>query len=218
MSNPEPVRAWPKAIGESFFTDLIPTKAPVQRAPSAAQSISFSPEKIKEILDKAYLDGYDRGMKSGHEAGMNLANEKLAHEQTALIALMNGFSATANAKSKALCHDVLALSLDVAKAMLKEQLKINPEAVLPILQNATNSLIDSEGPISLSLHPEDAQIVRQHLQSELQGWSIQENIQIERGGCVIETAGNTVDATNANRWRLLCDALGQNNAWLEEGV
>jgi flagellar assembly protein FliH len=100
--------------------------------------------------------------------------------------------------------------------MLKEQLKINQKAVLPILQNATNSLIDSEGPISLSLHPEDAQIVRQHLQSELQGWSIQDDIQIERGGCVIETAGNTVDATNANRWRLLCDALGQNSTWLEE--
>jgi flagellar assembly protein FliH len=149
---------------------------------------------------------------------MNLANEKLAHEQTALIALMNGFSTSANAKSKALCHDVLALALDVAKAMLKEQIKVNPGVVLPILQNATNSLIDSEGPISLSLHPEDAQIVRQHLQSELQGWSIHEDIQIERGGCVIETAGNTVDATNANRWRLLCDALGQNSTWLEEGA
>jgi len=206
--------AWPKAIGESFFTDLIPTKPAVKPEPSPAQSMSFSPEKIKEILDKAYLDGYDRGMKSGHEAGMNMANEKLAVEQADLKNLMNGFSNTAKEKSKVLCEDVLALSLDIAKAMLKEHLKINQEAILPILRQATNSLIDSEGPLHLKLNPEDVQIVQKYLQAELINWQIEEDIRIERGACIIETSGNTVDATHENRWRLICDALGQNHDWL----
>ena len=212
----ETSRAWPKAIGESFFTDLIPTKPAVKPEPSPAQSMSFSPEKIKEILDKAYLDGYDRGMKSGHEAGMNMANEKLAVEQADLKNLMNGFSSTAKEKSKVLCEDVLALSLDVAKAMLKEHLKINQEAILPILRQATNSLIDSEGPLHLKLNPEDVQIVQKYLQAELSNWQIEEDIRIERGACIIETSGNTVDATHENRWRLICDALGQNHDWLVE--
>ena len=212
----ETSRAWPKAIGESFFTDLIPTKPAVKPEPSPAQSMSFSPEKIKEILDKAYLDGYDRGMKSGHEAGMNMANEKLAVEQADLKNLMNGFSNTAKEKSKVLCEDVLALSLDIAKAMLKEHLKINQEAILPILRQATNSLIDSEGPLHLKLNPEDVQIVQKYLQAELSSWQIEEDIRIERGACIIETSGNTVDATHENRWRLICDALGQNHDWLVE--
>ena len=212
----ETSRAWPKAIGESFFTDLIPTKPAVKPEPSPAQSMSFSPEKIKEILDKAYLDGYDRGMKSGHEAGMNMANEKLAVEQADLKNLMNGFSNTAKEKSKVLCEDVLALSLDIAKAMLKEYLKINQEAILPILRQATNSLIDSEGPLHLKLNPEDVQIVQKYLQAELSNWQIEEDIRIERGACIIETSGNTVDATHENRWRLICDALGQNHDWLVE--
>jgi flagellar assembly protein FliH len=167
-------------------------------------------------LDKAYLDGYDRGMKSGHEAGMNMANEKLAVEQADLKNLMNGFSSTAKEKSKVLCEDVLALSLDVAKAMLKEHLKINQEAILPILRQATNSLIDSEGPLHLKLNPEDVQIVQKYLQAELINWQIEEDIRIERGACIIETSGNTVDATHENRWRLICDALGQNHDWLVE--
>jgi len=212
----ETSRAWPKAIGESFFTDLIPTKPAVKPEPSPAQSMSFSPEKIKEILDKAYLDGYDRGMKSGHEAGMNMANEKLAVEQADLKNLMNGFSNTAKEKSKVLCEDVLALSLDIAKAMLKEHLKINQEAILPILRQATNSLIDCEGPLHLKLNPEDVQIVQKYLQAELSNWQIEEDIRIERGACIIETFGNTVDATHENRWRLICDALGQNHDWLVE--
>ncbi|QWD97885.1 hypothetical protein C2740_05835 [Polynucleobacter sp. MG-5-Ahmo-C2] len=212
----ETSRAWPKAIGESFFTDLIPTKPAVKPEPSPSQSISFSPEKIKEILDKAYLDGYDRGMKSGHEAGMNLANEKLAVEQADLKNLMNGFSNTAKEKSKVLCEDVLALSLDIAKAMLKEHLKVNQEAILPILRQATNSLIDSEGPLQLKLNPEDVQIVQKYLQDELKNWQIEEDLSIERGACIIETSGNTVDATHENRWRLICDALGQNHDWLVE--
>jgi flagellar assembly protein FliH len=210
----ETSRAWPKAIGKSFFTDLIPTKPAVKPEPSPAQSMSFSPEKIKEILDKAYLDGYDRGMKSGHEAGMNMANEKLAVEQADLKNLMNGFSNTAKEKSKVLCEDVLALSLDIAKAMLKEHLKINQEAILTILRQATNSLIDSEGPLHLKLNPEDVQIVQKYLQAELSNWQIEEDIRIERGACIIETSGNTVDATHENRWRLICDALGQNHDWL----
>jgi len=212
----ETSRAWPKAIGESFFTDLIPTKPAVKPEPSPSQSINFSPEKIKEILDKAYLDGYDRGMKSGHEAGMNLANEKLAVEQADLKNLMNGFSHTAKEKSKVLCEDVLALSLEIAKAMLKEHLKVHQEAILPILRQATNSLIDSEGPLHLKLNPEDLQIVQKYLQAELNDWQIEEDIRIERGACIIETSGNTVDATHENRWRLICDALGQNHDWLAE--
>jgi flagellar assembly protein FliH len=216
----ETSRAWPKAIGESFFSDLIPTKPAVKPEPSISQSISFAPEKIKEILDKAYLDGYDRGMqsglKSGHETGMNLANEKLALEQAELKSLINGFSNTAKEKSKVLCEDVLALSLDIAKAMLKEHLKVNREAILPILRQATNSLIDTEGPFRLKLHPEDVKIVQEYLQPELNNWYIEEDIQIDRGACTIETAGNTVDATFENRWRLICDALGQNHDWLEE--
>lgn len=212
----ETSRAWPKAIGESFFTDLVPTKPAIKPEPSTSQAISFSPEKIKGILDKAYLDGYDRGMKSGHEAGMNLANEKLALEQADLKNLLNGFSKTAKEKSKVLCEDVLTLSLDIAKAMLKEHLKINPEAILPILRQATNSLIDSEGPLHLKLNPEDVQIVQKYLQAELSNWEIIEDMTIERGACMIETSGNTVDATHENRWRLICDSLGQNHAWLVE--
>jgi flagellar assembly protein FliH len=212
----ETSRAWPKAIGESFFTDLIPAKPAVKPESSPSQSMSFSPEKIKEILDKAYLDGYDRGMKSGHEAGMNMANEKLAVEQADLKNLMNGFSNTAKEKSKVLCEDVLALSLDIAKAMLKEHLKVNQEAILPILRQATNSLIDSEGPLHLKLNPEDVEIVQKYLQAELNHWQIEEDIRIERGACIIETSGNTVDATHENRWRLICDALGQNHDWLAE--
>ncbi len=216
MSNLETAHSWPKMLGESFFTDLIPTKVAVKPSPSEAQSLSFSPEKIKSILDKAYLDGFDRGVKSGHEAGMNSANEKLAVEQAALKTLMNSFSASAQAKSKVLCEDVLVLALDIAKAMLKEELKVNRTAILPILQQATNGLINADGPLQINLHPEDADIVRQRLESELQNWSIQEDPHIERGACVIATAGNTVDATHANRWRLLCDALGQKNIWEEE--
>lgn len=212
----ETSRAWPKAIGESFFTDLVPTKPAIKPEPSTSQAISFSPEKIKGILDKAYLDGYDRGMKSGHEAGMNLANEKLALEQADLKNLLNGFSKTAKEKSKVLCEDVLTLSLDISKAMLKEHLKINPEAILPILRQATNSLIDSEGPLHLKLNPEDVQIVQKYLQAELSNWEIIEDMTIERGACMIETSGNTVDATHENRWRLICDSLGQNHAWLVE--
>jgi flagellar assembly protein FliH len=218
MSNSEMVRGWPKTLGESFFTDLVPTKAATKSVESSAQSISFSPEKIKGILDKAYLNGFDRGVKNGHEAGMKQAHEQLAHEKETLLHLINTFSLTAQEKSQVLCEDILALALEVAKAMLKQQLKVRPEVILPILQQATGSIIDVKEPLHLLLHPEDAEIARRYLEPELKHWNIQENHQIERGGCLIETANNTVDASNSNRWNLICAALGQNNDWLIDPV
>jgi flagellar assembly protein FliH len=66
------------------------------------------------------------------------------------------------------------------------------------------------------VHHDDAQMLREYLAEEIssQQWLIQEDSNIERGGCLVETGANQIDATNAVRWKRISEALAQNNNWL----
>jgi flagellar assembly protein FliH len=50
------------------------------------------------------------------------------------------------------------------------------------------------------------------------GWQLIEDSSIERGGCMVETPSNQIDATNGMRWKRISDALGQPSEWLDEGA
>jgi flagellar assembly protein FliH len=69
----------------------------------------------------------------------------------------------------------------------------------------------------MTLHPEDAKVVREHLGEHLSadGWRIVEDAMLLRGGCLLRTAATQVDATVAARWRHLATALGQDAKWLD---
>ena len=87
-------------------------------------------------------------------------------------------------------EDLLTLSLDVARQMLGQALKVRPELVLSVVQEAIGCLPHFNQHAHLVLHPEDAALVRSHLGEQLShsGWKILEDGRIERGGCRVETA------------------------------
>jgi len=93
---------------------------------------------------------------------------------------------------------------------------VNPEVVLPVIQDAIRNSPHVQKPATIFVHPEDARLLRDQLGEELseQAWQIQEDYQIERGGCLVETGENQIDATNAMRWKRITDALAQTNDWV----
>ena len=58
--------------------------------------------------------------------------------------------------------------------------------------------------------------LRDYLAEELlsQEWQVQEDSNIERGGCFVETGANQIDATTQVRWKRISEALAQKNDWL----
>jgi flagellar assembly protein FliH len=65
------------------------------------------------------------------------------------------------------------------------------------------------------LHPDDAALVRIHLNQELEHCTISLDPRLERGGCRIKVGPSDIDATVSTRWRRITQALGQHNDWLE---
>ncbi len=203
----------------AVFTDLFTKRdASVAKANSVAAAVAeVSVEKLKLIYEKSYKDGYTRGMKEGRDAAILIAQQQLKNEILSLRSLAKNFEQAQLHHSERTAQDLLGLALEIAKAMIKVELKIRPEATLPIIEEAIGLLPSLNKPMRLIVHPGDMVILSQHILGDLHelGWVMIEDDQIEPGGCRIETATNTVDATVENRWKLICQALGHPNDWFE---
>jgi flagellar assembly protein FliH len=112
--------------------------------------------------------------------------------------------------------EMLDLALGIAKQMLRQALHVRPELLLPLVQEAINSLPQASQHPRLILHPQDAALVRSYLEAELAlgHWQVVEDSQIQPGGCRLETSQSELDATLESRWRRVLESLGKNGDWL----
>lgn len=180
--------------------------------------------KLDEDREEARAEGCAAGLSEGRAAGIEdghttgLAEGRLHAEQERqlLRQLAESFGTEVARANELIAADMLDLSLDLAKAMLKTALKIQPELVIPVVREAIHYLPTLQQPALLHLHPEDALLVAEHMNDEITtaGWRIVEDTHMERGGCRVETASNQVDATTPSRWQRIAAALGKESDWL----
>jgi len=184
---------------------------------SSTASIAKLSEQIASAREKATQDGYAAGLAEGRNAGFEEGRAQAAKEVLQLQSIAKSFQEELAKANELIAQDMLDMSLDLAKAMLKSALVIRPDLILPIISEAIHYLPSVQQPALLSLNPEDAAIVKQNMGEALSkaGWRIAEDKHIERGGCRVETASNQIDATTPTRWQRIASALGKNNDWLE---
>lgn len=178
-------------------------------------------EEITAIQEQARQEGYQAGQAEGYQAGQTegyaAGQQKAAQEAQRLHALTAAFAAEVNQVDALISQQVLDLALDLARAILKTSLAVQPELVLPIVREAVRYLPALQQPALLYLHPDDAALVIEKMGAELDktGWQIAHDPHLERGGCRVETASNQIDATLPTRWQRLVAALGKESDWLE---
>lgn len=174
-------------------------------------------EKISGIEEQARQEGYEAGHAEGLEKGLAEGRELAALETTRLRELADNFSTEVSKADENISQQILDLSLDFARALLKTSLTINPELVIPIVKEAVRYLPVLHQPALLYLNPDDVQLVQEKLGDELTktGWQITGDTQLEAGSCRVETANNQIDASLPTRWQRLTAALSKDSSWLE---
>ncbi|HOY69911.1 MAG TPA: FliH/SctL family protein [Methylotenera sp.] len=196
----------------SFVDDLGQTRT---LKPKSEKNISDA-NVLSKILENARKEAFEKGIQEGFTVGMAKAREQAGAEKQAFMQLMQNFNAALEKKDEQIAEDVLALALDIAKSMLKIKLNVDPSIILPLVMDAIHYLPSVQKPARILVHHDDARILRDYLAEELlsQEWQVQEDSNIERGGCLVETGANQIDATNALRWKRITEALAQKNDWL----
>ncbi|MDB5989717.1 MAG: flagellar assembly protein FliH [Herbaspirillum sp.] len=185
-------------------------------------------EELAAIRAQAHEEAYAAGLKQGHDAGyaagarsafeVGMQDNTVVLQQLREIAV--SFATEVAASGETIAPQLLDLALDIAKAMLKTALPIRPELVLPIVSATMHALPGLQLPATLSLHPDDAELVRKHIGEDLSanGWLIAANEDIERGSCRVDNAANLIDGSSATRWRRIAASLSKESDWLAPGT
>ncbi|MEZ0237316.1 MAG: flagellar assembly protein FliH [Methylophilaceae bacterium] len=175
-------------------------------------------EALEDIHRQAHQEGYDLGYSEGQEAGYKQGVAKAEEEFLQMKELLASVEDAIKQFGKSTSEELLNLSLEISKQILRQSLKVRPELLLPIVRNVMESIPQHSQHPHLHLHPEDAALVKTYMQNEiaLGGWKVVEDQRIARGGCRIETTATEIDATLANRWERLAAALGKDMSWLDE--
>lgn len=189
-----------------------------------AEQITLAKARLDDanaLKEQARTDGYALGYQEGYAAGLiegkidgyteskTEVNDQIAKLQE-LVRNMSEQIALAN---QDIGQDLLHLAIELAQAMTKNILDIDPEAIIPIVKDAIEHMPSIQQPAQLTLHPDDAAIIRSHMGEDLNkaGWRIISDTHIERGGCKLETAHNLLDATVSTRWQRLTEAIKKND-------
>jgi flagellar assembly protein FliH len=198
--------------GSSHVSTSIRPSSIQAPAPSKGQI-----EQLEVVREQAKREGYAAGFAQGRSEAQEAGRAETKREVANLRRLADSFGSEIAAASDNISQDVLALALDLAKAMLKTSLAIKPDLVLPVVAEAIRYIPNLQQPALLLLHPQDAALVRERMGDELSkaGWRIAEDPQLARGGCRVETNSNQIDAAIETRWQRISEALGRQSDWLE---
>ena len=183
-----------------------------------------SVEELEAMREAARQDGYAQGLEEGRATGhtegyadgARQGKQEAQQELEHLRAIAATFSDAVGRADETIATDVLELALRLARGMVHTAFNVRPELILDVVRDAIDRLPALQQPAVMTLHPEDAMLVRDGMADELSkgGWRIREDAQLGRGGCKVETASNQIDAQSQARWQRLTHALNSNVEWL----
>lgn len=167
--------------------------------------------EVERMREQAYHEGV--------EAGRREAGALLQQQRDELRALIEGVNELLENMEQRLANEVLSISLELAKLIVRAGVRVKPELVLSVVHDAIASLPGVGEHVTLLLNPADAALLRQLAQGDPSlpalTWKIMEDAHIERGGCKLETPSTEVDGTLETRWRRVIANLGRDDAWID---
>ena len=147
-------------------------------------------------------------MQTGKEQGLQ-AGEALIQEQVdAWKGLMQKLHTPVESVQKELQKELIALSVGLARAVIKQEIQTNAEVIFQALAEGLKVLPVGEKSYQIRMHPEDIALIRaQFSQEDIERhhWLLIESPELSRGGCDITTENNAVDLTIERRCRDVLD-------------
>jgi flagellar assembly protein FliH len=179
--------------------------------PPAASQADAARAELDRVREQAYREGLEAGRKEARA----LAESQRAEVQ----ALVSGVNELMQNFEQGLANDVLSLSVELAKLILRQAVRINPEVVMPVIREAIANLPGMSEQTVIVLNPADAAVFTRLAEGDATlvqlPWKVVEDPQVERGGCRLETPSTEIDATLETRWRRVIASLGREDPWIE---
>ena len=167
--------------------------------------------QLRAARQSGYQDGYRDGL-----VALDGFKQSFANQMTVQIGmLMQSLGHQLDALEQDLASCLAVSATQLARQIVRSELRARPELVEAVAREATEALLLSARHITLRVHPDDQPLVAQGAADVLaaRGARLVADAQIARGGCLIESDIGVLDATLQARWSRCAAALGSDEAW-----
>jgi flagellar assembly protein FliH len=161
----------------------------------SARIIEQAEQSHQEIIEAATQEGFNVGYQEGREEAVK-ENAQLLAETTAALNKLHGAFPNAVKQNE---EKLVRLAMEIAEAVISEELAAKPEIALKTVERAIKRVSDLERVI-IKVNPLDLDLILPKQESfrnilpDVQEFVITGHYSIARGGCLIETNSGTVDA------------------------
>ncbi|MSO23576.1 MAG: hypothetical protein EXQ58_10065 [Acidobacteria bacterium] len=158
--------------------------------------------KAAEIEKEAYEKGFSEGERAGRETGEKMV-EAVLKQYARTLEELKGLRRNLLTGSE---REVVRLSLEVAKKVVKREACVDEELILALVRVALSRLAD-QSVMTVRVNPKDCQSILHHRESPghrdswHDGIKLVEDPLITRGGCLIETESGLIDARVEEQFR-----------------
>ncbi len=179
--------------------------------------------KVDAIKQSGYTKGYEDGFAQGHAQATLEGQRQIATyienegKQAAVhfAKLFESAERQIAEAEQAIAKGVLELACEVARQVIRRDLTVNTNAVLPVLRESLALLLTDGKAAVIRMNPVDAEMLADDLQVEFSSLSLTlvPDGHVERGGCLAEAGGTVIDGTVQRRWQRTVASLGLDAPW-----
>ena len=173
------------------------------RRAGRTDAASASPEpltasKIEAVRKQAYAEGLALGKQEGLQRAQAEVNEKIAQLNRIMGQLMHPLAEQGADLEKAL----VKLTGVIAQAVVQTSIQLDGDRLLKIIKQALAQLPDASQNIRVTVHPQDAELIKKAASPESDEWRIIADASLVSGGCIVKTDYSYVDFTLEKQFQL----------------
>lgn len=182
--------------------------------------------KVDAIRQSGFTKGFEDGFAQGHAQATLEAQRQMADyirregQQAAnhFTQLFGSAQEQISDSEQAIALGVLELACEVARQVVRRELSVNPNAVLPVVRESLAILLSDSKTAVIRMNPLDVDILADDLRQEFSNLALTlvTDATLTRGGCLAEAAGTVIDGTVERRWQRSVASLGLESNWESE--
>lgn len=163
--------------------------------------ISRAKEEANSIREAAAKEGYQEGIKA--------AKEDIQRVRESLESFLNAKQEV----YEEIAPDVLEISLDIAKKIIKKEMHEDQTILLENIKDILKGLSKEETKIMLKVNPSQAAMLKQEIPEIMNIAGLEAKVIIVpdentmEGGCLLTTSNGVIDATIETQLEIISEAL-----------
>lgn len=200
------------------LVDLQSLDGPAPQAPRRLSARDFSNELARQAYALGHRRGHAQGLRAGFDQGYEQGSQALEAAQSRAAAdlaarmnrILEGFQRDLRSLETQLASDMVTLAVDIAREVLRRELSVGPEALLPAAREALRTLGEGASALEIHLNPQDAARLAPQLEAVQAGHcAVREDPGLPAGSCRVEGDTGIADVSFEARWQAVMARLGR---------